>query len=471
MTRAPITGVCYALLACGTLAAAPAADARPGVAVQLRVFPHAAVDSPTLERTRETVTALLASAGVRLEWRDCPMADPSCGGEAPAGAIIVRLLPSRLTGGHVFGKTAYHLDRGATVLVFVPRAFDLAQTVRLSPVGRSNPALATLEVGHVLGLTMAHEVGHALGLRHAASGVMKARFAIEDIVALRASRLTFTRGEGASMRQAFSAGPAEVVTPFESRRPGEVIVPVTVGSRGPFRFVLDTGSTHSAVTERLANAFGARPVARTTMQANGGTIECPVVSLPPLAVGDAAVEGLTVTALPPSSTSALGHGVDGILGNDFLSRFRFTIDYRRSWIVWHGTEYVPQGVRLRLIPSQDRWLVELPQPDQQPTHRFVPDSGADTLVLYGEAVANRIVSQWRPEHAVLGSLTGDRVVRTATVDRLRVGGASLERQRAVIAPASAADGVDGLLPLYPFASVYFNVEERYLVVQPRQPAW
>ena len=74
--------------------------------------------------------------------------------------------------------------------------------------------------------------------------------------------------------------PAPVtVTPFESRGPGEVIVPVTVGGRGGYRFLLDTGSTHTAVTQDLASAVGARVVARTSMSAAGGTLECLVVAL------------------------------------------------------------------------------------------------------------------------------------------------------------------------------------------------
>ena len=52
-------------------------------------------------------------------------------------------------------------------------------------------------------------------------------------------------------------------TPFRATRPGEVIVPVIVGGRGPYRFLLDTGSTHTAVTAALVDAVDARPVART----------------------------------------------------------------------------------------------------------------------------------------------------------------------------------------------------------------
>ena len=135
-------------------------------------------------------------------------------------------------------------------------------------------------------------------------------------------------------------------TRFASSRPGEIVVPVTVGGLGPFRFLLDTGSTHTAVTDRLATAVDAVPVARTVMRAAAGSVGCLVVALPTVVVDGVSADGLTATALPQSAAAALGPGVDGVLGQDFLSRFAFTIDYRRSQIVWHDADYVAPGTRL-----------------------------------------------------------------------------------------------------------------------------
>ena len=275
----------------------------------------------------------------------------------------------------------------------------------------------------------------------------------------------------ARLTVAADAGPA-APTRFASSRPGEIVVPATVGGLGPFRFLLDTGSTHTAVTDRLASTVDAVAVARTVMRAAAGSVGCLVVALPTVVVDGVSADGLTATALPQTAVAALGPGVDGVLGQDFLSRFTFTIDYRRSQIVWHDADYVAPGTRLTLVPAQDRWLVELPQPATSSggpatLRRFVPDSGADTLVLFGERRAGCLITAWRAGTSALGSLTGEREVRTATVDGLRVGEATLDGQVAAVVPSTAPDDPDGLLPLHLFASVFFSARSRALVIEAR----
>ena len=267
---------------------------------------------------------------------------------------------------------------------------------------------------------------------------------------------------------AASPGPGASSLPFVSSRPGEIVVPMTIGSRGPYRVLLDTGSTHTAISDALSTALGLPAVARTTMRASAGTLACLVVELPRVAIGSATADGLTATVLPAQAAAALGPGIDGLVGQDFLSRFRFTIDYRHLRIVWHERGYVASGVRLALVPSEDRWLVELPQRGHTSPWRFVPDSGTDTLVLYDDAAADRLVTQWRADRAALGSLTGSRIVRTGIVDGLRLGGASLERQLAVVlpSPSAGAGAPTGLLPLHQFASVFFSATDRCLVIHP-----
>ena len=90
--------------------------------------------------------------------------------------------------------------RAPSIVVYVKPIADLARGIRFSPAGRSNPRLATIQTGHLVGLTIAHEVGHALALRHAASGMMRPQIDIEDVLALQDARLAFTPAEGARMR-------------------------------------------------------------------------------------------------------------------------------------------------------------------------------------------------------------------------------------------------------------------------------
>ena len=89
--------------------------------------------------------------------------------------------------------------------------------------------------------------------------------------------------------------------PLSSARHGEVVIPVFVGGEGPYRFILDTGSSHTAISQTLATALGAVPVAKAPVATSVGTVLSLVIRLADVTVGSAHVESLLATALPPGA--------------------------------------------------------------------------------------------------------------------------------------------------------------------------
>ena len=170
------------------------------VELDLRVIAHATLDAADLDRASETLRKLLASAGVPSRWRDCSRA--ACSADLGSVAIDVLLLPlTKLTERDVHGEVTRDAITGVpTVLIYVPPIAERVRAIHSRLDGRSNPALATMQTGHLVGAAIAHEVGHALGLRHGARGVMKGRLTLDDALALRTSRLLFTASESATIR-------------------------------------------------------------------------------------------------------------------------------------------------------------------------------------------------------------------------------------------------------------------------------
>src|SRR5262245_48270217 len=97
--------------------------------------------------------------------------------------------------------------------------------------------------------------------------------------------------------------------PFSSTQHGEAVIPVFIQGEGPYRFILDTGSSHTAISRTLATALSAVPVAKAQIASSVGSTLTPVVRLPDVAVGSARVESLLATALPPNAAGWLGDGI------------------------------------------------------------------------------------------------------------------------------------------------------------------
>jgi hypothetical protein len=256
------------------------------------------------------------------------------------------------------------------------------------------------------------------------------------------------------------------VTPFDLREDGSVVVPVTIGGTGSYRFLLDTGSSRTVISSRLWKALRLPVVAKTLMVTPAGREAAYVVRLRGIAVkGGAGVD--VNAAVLPADRYAAGQQVDGLIGQDVLAAAIYTIDYRARAVVWHAAGDALPGVRLPLLVRDSRVLVSLAQRDGDPSPlNLIPDSGSDCLVIF--AHARDKVRFTSLDVGVLTSMSAVRLIRRVEVEGLMIGNTRLRNPPAVmLSSGEAGEMGDGLLPLHVFSRVTFNAGEGYLIVQPR----
>jgi hypothetical protein len=120
------------------------------------------------------------------------------------------------------------------------------------------------------------------------------------------------------------------VSPTRRDQIGRIWAPVMINGHGPFRLVLDTGASHSAVTSLVALALGIPTDQSPPVILRGvtGYATVPTIHVDTLTVGDLAVDSPTLPIVP----DALG-GAQGILGGEGLVGKRVFIDFRHDKIV------------------------------------------------------------------------------------------------------------------------------------------
>jgi Aspartyl protease len=120
------------------------------------------------------------------------------------------------------------------------------------------------------------------------------------------------------------------VSPTRRDQIGRIWAPVMINGHGPFRLVLDTGASHSAVTALVALALGIPMNQSPPVILRGvtGFATVPTIQVDTLTVGDLSVDSPVLPIVP----DALG-GAQGILGGEGLTGKRIFIDFRHDKIV------------------------------------------------------------------------------------------------------------------------------------------
>ena len=118
------------------------------------------------------------------------------------------------------------------------------------------------------------------------------------------------------------------VAPTTRDRIGRIWAPVLINGQGPYRLVLDTGASRSALVQRVVDDLGV-PVERDAVRLRGvtGTAIASAVRLERMEFGELEVRNTRV----PIVADAFG-GADGVLGGDGFENKRITIEFRKDRI-------------------------------------------------------------------------------------------------------------------------------------------
>jgi predicted aspartyl protease len=113
-------------------------------------------------------------------------------------------------------------------------------------------------------------------------------------------------------------------------RIGRIWAPVLINGRGPYRLVLDTGATHSAIIAQTASSLGIPLSQISNIRVTGVTGSAVVqsVDVKRMEFGELSMAGSTL----PVVADVFG-GAEGILGTEGLSDKRIVIDFGHDEVV------------------------------------------------------------------------------------------------------------------------------------------
>jgi predicted aspartyl protease len=132
-------------------------------------------------------------------------------------------------------------------------------------------------------------------------------------------------------------------SPTRKDRIGRILAPVMINGQGPFRLIVDTGASYSAVSPQLAQKLGLVPSADSPFLVNGitGSAVVPSVPIDKLQAGDLIFRSIRL----PVIWAPVMAGADGILGAAGLREERIMVEYTRNRVTISRSQHgmAPRG--------------------------------------------------------------------------------------------------------------------------------
>lgn len=137
------------------------------------------------------------------------------------------------------------------------------------------------------------------------------------------------------------------VAPNRRDRIGRVWAPVMINGRGPFRLVLDTGASGSAVIPSVVAKLGISTANAPVVNLQGvtGSSIVPAIPVERIEVGDLLLQGKRLPVVP----DVFG-GAEGVLGTEGLMDKRIFIDFANDEISIMRSKQQRPGVGYSVVP-------------------------------------------------------------------------------------------------------------------------
>jgi predicted aspartyl protease len=242
-------------------------------------------------------------------------------------------------------------------------------------------------------------------------------------------------------------------------RQGFPFVDVSINGRGPFRMLVDTGADASLLTPQAAHKAGLKLDHRVILTTMAGEKIVPGGSQNVIAIGGVQEAGLAILTLDLPEVRSLTADADGVLGQSFLNRNAYMLDYRQKRL-WLGEDATAQAGRLpnavTAVHSRGRTVLPVSLDSEGRTWQLALDSGSTSLVV---DCSERCPRAWDIERdSRLITHTGDRAVLRGTLRQVQLGDLPMASAEAVLLESVAAAGGwdDGVLPTRWFSAFYVN---------------
>jgi hypothetical protein len=269
---------------------------------------------------------------------------------------------------------------------------------------------------------------------------------------------------------------AKGLVKFQLRDKYLIVVQATVNGAGPFSFLLDTGSTHTVIDPSLARRLQVPIIGEAALTTVSDVHKDQLARLREIRVGDSTVSELGAVVDRMDQVKLKAPGVQGVLGEDFLSQFDFLIDYKKHEL--HFDSAVPAGERCRIEtmgqyhgqPTTNRLLIETEFFEASgggnaARLQLQLDTGAHVPELFPVRQDAFSTQPWAGSMAFTSGTNGT-VVHPHTA--IRVGTTMVRDVDVVQSRRGVAFDAVGLLPASIFHSIYISHSGGFVVLNPAE---